>query len=184
MKRRNVLSLLGGSVIAWPLAARAQTPPKMLRIGVVSLVNQRTATFWVAFDRRMRELGYIEGQNLTIDFVDLNGQVDRYGNATKDVVGRKPDIIIAPGVERALMSAIAATDTLPIVMIAVDYDPFARGYVKSLARPGGYRRILPADRARDEAAAIDERGAARRGGGDRVLGRRIGGSMAGHSKCC
>jgi putative ABC transport system substrate-binding protein len=137
MKRRNVLSLLGGSVIAWPLAARAQTPPKMLRIGVVSLVNPRTATFWVAFDRRMRELGYIEGQNLTIDFVNLNGQVDRYGNATKDVVGRKPDIIIAPGVERALMSAIAATDTLPIVMIAVDYDPFARGYVKSLARPGG-----------------------------------------------
>ena len=63
MKRRNVLSLLGGSVIAWPLAARAQTPPKMLRIGVVSLVNPRTATFWVAFDRRMRELGYIEGQN-------------------------------------------------------------------------------------------------------------------------
>jgi putative ABC transport system substrate-binding protein len=85
----------------------------------------------------MRELGYVEGQNLTIDFVNLNGQIDRYGEATKEVVRRKPDIIIAPGVERALMSAIAATDTLPIVMIAVDYDPFARGYVKSLARPGG-----------------------------------------------
>jgi putative ABC transport system substrate-binding protein len=109
----------------------------MLRVGVVSLVNPRIATFWVAFDRRMRELGYVEGQNLTIDFVNLNSQNDRYGEATKEVVRRKPDIIIATGGERALMSAIAATDTLPIVMIAVDYDPFARGYVQNLARPGG-----------------------------------------------
>jgi putative tryptophan/tyrosine transport system substrate-binding protein len=136
VKRREFIALLGGGA-AWPLAARAQTPPKMLRVGVVSLVNPRTATFWVAFDRRMRELGYVEGQNLTIDFVNLNSQIDRYGEATKEVVRRKPDIIIATGGERALMSAIAATDTLPIVMIAVDYDPFARGYVQNLARPGG-----------------------------------------------
>ena len=127
MNRRDFITLLGGAAAAWPLAARAQTPPKMLRVGVVSLVNPRTATFWVAFDRRMRELGYVEGQNLTIDFVNLNGQIDRYGEATKEVVRRKPDIIIATGGERSLMSAIAATDTLPIVMIAVDYDPFARG---------------------------------------------------------
>ena len=137
MKRREFISLLGGAAAAWPLIARAQTPPKMLRVGVVSLANPRDATFWVAFDRRMRELGYVEGQNLIIDFVNLNGQVDRYDEATKEVVRRKPDIIIATGPERALMSAIAATDTLPIVMIAVDYDPFARGYVQSLARPGG-----------------------------------------------
>jgi len=77
MKRREFITLLGGGA-AWPLAARAQTPPKMLRVGVVSLVNPRTATFWVAFDRRMRELGYVEGQNLTIDFVNLNSQNDRY----------------------------------------------------------------------------------------------------------
>jgi ABC-type uncharacterized transport system substrate-binding protein len=137
MRRREFITLLGGAAAAWPLAARAQTPPKMLRVGVVSLVNPRTATFWVAFDRRMRELGYVDGQNLTIDFVNLNNQIDRYGEATKEVVRRKPDIIIATGGERALMSAIAATDTLPIVMIAVDYDPFARGYVQNLARPGG-----------------------------------------------
>jgi len=137
VKRREFIALLGGAAAVWPLAARAQTPPKMLRVGVVSLVNPRTATFWVAFDRRMRELGYVEGQNLTIDFVNLNSQIDRYGEATKEVVRRKPDIIIATGGERALMSAIAATDTLPIVMIAVDYDPFARGYVQNLARPGG-----------------------------------------------
>jgi putative ABC transport system substrate-binding protein len=137
LKRREFMMLLAGAAAARPLAASAQTPPKMLRVGVVSLVNPRTATFWVAFDRRMRELGYVEGQNLTMDFVNLNGQIDRYGEATKEVVWRKPDIIIATGVERALMSAIAATDTLPIVMIAVDYDPIARGYIRSLARPGG-----------------------------------------------
>ena len=49
MKRREFIALLGGAAAAWPLAARAQTPPKMLRVGVVSLVNPRTATFWVAF---------------------------------------------------------------------------------------------------------------------------------------
>jgi putative tryptophan/tyrosine transport system substrate-binding protein len=137
LKRRKFITLLGGAAAAWPLASRAQTPPKMLRVGVVSLANPRTTTFWVAFDRRMRELGYVEGQNLTIDFVNLNGQIERYGEATKEVVRRKADIIIATGPERGLTSAIAATDTLPIVMIAVDYDPFARGYVQSLARPGG-----------------------------------------------
>jgi putative ABC transport system substrate-binding protein len=137
LKRREFVTLLGGAAIAWPLAARAQMPPKMLRVGVVSLANPRTTTFWVAFDRRMRELGYVEGQNLTIDFVNLNGQIERYGESTKEVVRRKPDIIIATGPERGLTSAIVATDTLPIVMIAVDYDPFARGYVQRLARPGG-----------------------------------------------
>ena len=137
MKRREFITLLGGAAVAWPLAARAQTPPKMLRIGIVSLVNPRTATFWIAFERRMRELGYVEGQNLTIDFVNLNSQIDRYSEATKEVVRRKPDIIIATGGERALISAIAATDRLPIVMIAVDYDPFVRGYIQNFARPGG-----------------------------------------------
>jgi putative tryptophan/tyrosine transport system substrate-binding protein len=136
VKRRQFITLLGGAA-AWPVALRAQTPPKMLRIGIVSLANPRATTFWVVFERRMRELGYVEGQNLTIDFVNLNGQIDRYSEATKEVVRRGPDIIIATGVERALMSAIAATDRLPIVMIAVDYDPFVRGYIQSLARPGG-----------------------------------------------
>jgi putative ABC transport system substrate-binding protein len=132
----------------------------------------------------MRELGYVEGQNLTIDFVNLNSQIDRYGEVTKEVVRRKPDIIIATGGERALMSAIAATDTLPIVMIAVDYDPFARGYVQNLARPGGtvtgvffqqielamkrlqlMKEALPTWRRRP------------------YSGTTVGGSMAGDSKC-
>jgi putative ABC transport system substrate-binding protein len=134
LRRREFITLLGGSAAAWPLAARAQQP-KMLRIGVVSAINPRTAWIWVAFDQRMRELGYIEGQNLAVEFMNLDGQVERYGEATKELVQRNVDIIVAPGIELALKSALAATDTLPIVIIAIDYDPIAKGYVKSLARP-------------------------------------------------
>ena len=134
MRRREFVTLLGGAA-AWPFAARAQQP-RMLRIGSVSSINPRSAFFWVAFDQRMRELGYIEGQNLAVEFINLNGRIDRYGEETKELVRRNVDIIIAPGNELALKSALAATDTLPIVITAVDYDPLALNYVTSLARPG------------------------------------------------
>jgi ABC-type uncharacterized transport system substrate-binding protein len=135
VRRREFIAFVGGAAAAWPLAARAQQP-RMLRIGTVSSINPRTEFFWVAFDQRMRELGYIEGQNLTVDFINLNGQIDRYGEATKELVRRNVDIIIAPGNELALRSALAATDSLPIVITAVEYDPLALNYVTSLARPG------------------------------------------------
>src|SRR5262249_39661688 len=135
MRRREFVTLLGGAA-AWPFAARAQQPRRMLRIGSVSSINPRNAFFWVAFDQRMRELGYIEGQNLAVEFINLNGRIDRYGEATKELVRRNVDIIIAPGNELALKSALAATDSLPIVITAVDYDPLALNYVTGLARPG------------------------------------------------
>jgi len=95
MKRREFITLLGGGA-AWPLSARAQQP-RMLRIGSVSSINPRSAFFWVAFDQRMRELGYVEGQNLAVEFINLNGRIDRYGEETKELVRRNVDIIIAPG---------------------------------------------------------------------------------------
>jgi putative ABC transport system substrate-binding protein len=136
MGRREFVGLIGGAV-TWPITARAQRPRKSLRIGVVTAVNPRTTSFWRAFDQRMLELGYIEGENLSFDFVNLNNQLDRYDAESKALVGRGVDVIIAPGLEAALKSAMSATKTIPIVVIAVDYDPFARGYVASLARPGG-----------------------------------------------
>jgi putative tryptophan/tyrosine transport system substrate-binding protein len=135
MKRRELLTLLGGAAVCWPRMVSAQQA-KVLRIGVVSSINPRTVSYWVAFDKRLRELGYIEGQNLDVDFVNLGGQLNRYADETRKLVARKPHIIIAPGVELAVKSAVAATQTLPIVMIAIDYDPLALGYVASLARPG------------------------------------------------
>ena len=136
MRRREFLGVLGGAA-AWPLTARAQAPSTLLRVGVVSGATPRTATPFAPLDQRLLELGYVEGQNLALEFIPLNGQVDRYGEAMKELVRRKVDVIIAWGPEIALKAAIAASDTLPIVMAAIDYDPFVPGYVASLARPGG-----------------------------------------------
>lgn len=134
--RREFISALSSMAFAWPLAARAQQV-KVLRIGVVSAINSWTASFWVAFYQRMRELGYIEGQNLDVDFVNLSGHLDRYAYETRKLVARNPDVIIAPGNELALKSAVEASDKVPIVVVAIDYDPIALGYAASLARPGG-----------------------------------------------
>jgi putative ABC transport system substrate-binding protein len=85
----------------------------------------------------MPELGYVEGQNYTMDYIDLQGRIERYDDAMRQLVERKADIIIAFGPEQALKAAAAATKIIPIVMAAIDYDPFALGYVNSLARPTG-----------------------------------------------
>jgi putative ABC transport system substrate-binding protein len=136
-RRREFITLLGGAAVTWPCAAIAQTSPKMLRIGFVSGALARTEPVYVAIDRRLRELGYFEGQNLAAEFIELKGQFDRYDEAMKELVRRKVDIIFATGPEIALKSALAATDTIPIVFVAVDYDPLALGYVSSLARHTG-----------------------------------------------
>jgi len=75
------------------------------------------------FAPRMNELGYVEGQNLTLDYIDLQGRADRYGLAMQQLVERQAVIIIAFGPEEALKAALAATKTIPIVMAAIDYDP-------------------------------------------------------------
>jgi putative ABC transport system substrate-binding protein len=133
MRRRDFITLLGGTAV-WPFAARAQTS-KTLRMGIVS-INPRTSPIWMAFLQRLRELGHIEGQNFTPEFV-LGGSPDTYYEGMKELVRRNVDLLIATGNEIALKSALAATNSLPIVMVASDYDPLARGYVTNLARPSG-----------------------------------------------
>jgi putative ABC transport system substrate-binding protein len=118
-----------------PRRAVAQQPA-MLRVAT-GTPQPRGQSFLQGFDKRMPELGYIEGQNYTMDFVDLQGQLERYGDVMRQLVERKPDVILAFGPEQALKAASAATKTIPIVMAAIDYDPFALGYVTSLARPTG-----------------------------------------------
>ena len=135
MKRREFITVLGGA-LAWPLAARAQQPAKkILRVGTVSAVQQSSPQ-WAAFMRRMAELGYEEGKNFVFDFVPAANE-EEYETGYRPLAAREPDIILATGPEIALKSALAATRTLPIVMIAIDYDPFAHGYVTNLARPSG-----------------------------------------------
>jgi putative tryptophan/tyrosine transport system substrate-binding protein len=136
MKRREFITLLGGTAATWPLAARAQqSAKKMLRVGTVS-GTQQSSPQWAAFLARMAELGYQEGKTFVFDFVPAASE-EEYETGYRTLAAREPDIIIATGLEIALKSAMAATRTLPIVMIAIDYDPFARGYVTSLARPSG-----------------------------------------------
>jgi putative tryptophan/tyrosine transport system substrate-binding protein len=133
VRRREFMALLGAAA-ALPLAARAQQP-KRLRVGAAS-VQSRTAPIYVAFVKRMAELGYEEGKNFTFEFVQAPN-VAGYSAAFRDIADRGVDIMLATGPEADLKAAIAVAGTHPIVMIAVDFDPFARGYVKSLARPGG-----------------------------------------------
>ena len=108
----------------------------MFRVGALSPLPRARALIQ-GFEARMRELGYVEGQNYTLDWTDLQGQSERYPAAMQGLVDRKVDVIIASGPEDALKAATAASKTIPIVMAAIDYDPFALGYVTSLARPTG-----------------------------------------------
>jgi len=137
MRRRTFFNGLTATAaaVALPRGAMAQAPA-MLRVGGCS-PQPRARSFLQGFDRRMPELGYVEGQNYTMDYIDLQGQMERYGDAMRQLVERKPDVILAFGPEQALKAATAATKAIPIVMAAIDYDPFTLGYVSSLARPTG-----------------------------------------------
>ena len=135
MRRREVIALLGGSAAAWPLSVRGQQPPSFLRVGA-SGVQPRTTAIFVAFVERMAELGYEEGKNFSFEFVQA-ANVAGYDAAYRQLADRNVDILLAFGPEVALRAALATAGTRPIVMVAVDYDPLARGYVRNLARPGG-----------------------------------------------
>jgi len=120
-----------------PLAATAASEPmKIFRLGVLSPTVPGPG--YRAFVQRLQQLGWEEGRNLQIDFVQFdNSDTDRSLAMTAALVGRGIDAIYAIGPELAVKSAVAATKTIPIAMQANDYDPLALGYVASLARPGG-----------------------------------------------
>jgi putative ABC transport system substrate-binding protein len=131
--RRKFIAAFG-SAAAWPLVVRAQQPA-MTRVGIVT-IQPRTASMYAAFDQRLRELGYVEGQNLALDYVNPERQAGGNAGAIEELLRWKVDIILVT-YQSTLKAALEAGVTVPIVMVAVDYDPLALGYVKSLARPGG-----------------------------------------------
>ena len=138
MKRREVMAGVVAAAGAEWLArsGAAQDRPKKLRVGFVSIANPRNSMPWSAFETRLHELGYIEGQNLEIDYTNLDGRIEGAREAVRAQVARKADVLLTL-TEIVLREAIAATTTLPIVMAAIDYDPLKLGYVTSLARPDG-----------------------------------------------
>jgi putative tryptophan/tyrosine transport system substrate-binding protein len=119
------------------LSAGAAEPTKMFRVGIVAATVSRSAPHWVGFEQRLRDLGFVEGQNLAVDFLSLEGKLEGLPAAMAELVKRKVDVIVAPGLEVVLKAAMQATDTIPVVMVAINFDPLLLGYVPSLARPGG-----------------------------------------------
>jgi ABC-type uncharacterized transport system substrate-binding protein len=136
MRRRDFIVMAGAAAFAWPHVARAQQAGRLVRIGIVS-GQPRTASIWVSFGQRLRELGYREGENLAFEYVDAHGEPRLIDEAMREFVRRKVDMIVASGNDIVLKSAIAATTIVPIIMVAIDYDPVERGYVKTLSHPGG-----------------------------------------------
>jgi putative ABC transport system substrate-binding protein len=133
MRRREFFGLAAGAAAAWPLVAQAQQAKSVLRIGVAQFEPRPPHS---PFERRMGELGYKEGVNWILDYVQI-GPDKSLEDAYREIAARNPDILLAWGPEAALKAGLAASQTTPIVMIAIDYDPIAHGYASSLARPGG-----------------------------------------------
>ena len=131
MRRRAFISLLGGAA-AWPLAARAQQAKKP-RIGVLVVANPEP--FWGQFRDGLRELGYVEGQNIEFEFRSANGQLNTLPDLAANLVQLKVDIIVANQTP-AVLAAKQATNDIPIIMAPAG-DPVGTGLVVSLARPGG-----------------------------------------------
>jgi len=109
---------------------------KVPRIGIFQ-TSESPATIWEAFRQGLRDLGYVEGQNLVIEFRSAEGHVERLPALVAELVQRNVDVLIAGGPEVNLRTARQATSTIPIVMVATDYDPIALGYIAGLPRPGG-----------------------------------------------
>jgi putative ABC transport system substrate-binding protein len=136
MKRREFIKGITGSIAAWPLAVQAQRAS----IPMIAFVSGRSADASVsvaaAFRKGLNETGYVEGQNVVVEYHWLEGQYDRLPAVIADLVRRRVAVIAVPGSAPAILAAKAATTTIPIVF-GIAQDPVQLGLVTNLARPGG-----------------------------------------------
>jgi putative ABC transport system substrate-binding protein len=135
MERRRFIEVIAGGLLAAPLAAEAQQAAKIARIGYLTPNLAAFPHLQEAFRQGLRDLGYVEGGNVVIEYRDAEGKFERLPTLAAELVALKVDVIVAPGTPQAL-AAKQTTRTLPIVFAAVA-DPVASGVVTSLAQPGG-----------------------------------------------
>src|SRR5436190_18556051 len=133
MRRREFITLLGGAAVAWPIGARAQQVEKIYRIGILEPIPAaRNAANLDALRKGLRELGYVEGRNLVIEYRSADGRAERFPDLAVELVRLKVDLIVTRGTP-ATNAAKSATETIPVVMAAM--RPLA--VVSSLAQPSG-----------------------------------------------
>jgi len=135
MKRREFITLVGSATVAWPLAAVAQQPA-MPVIGFLSSFSSN-ARFAAAFNQGLKEVGFIEGQNLAIEYRYAEGRYDRLPALAQELVRERVTAIFATGSNAPALAAKAATNTIPIVFASGGGDPVNAGLVVSINRPGG-----------------------------------------------
>jgi len=136
LRRRQFVALLGGAAAAWPLAARAQQPGMLPTIGYLGSATPTTQGQLVAaFVQRLRELGWIEGRTIAIEYRWAEGRAERAAEIAAELVRRKVDVIVTSGTA-VVVAAMQATSVIPIVFAAAG-DPVGTGLIASLARPGG-----------------------------------------------
>src|SRR5262245_20406913 len=131
LKRREFITLLGGAATAWPVSARGQQ--KLPTIGFLGASGSSSESLWTAaFVQRLRELGWVEGRSIAIEYRWGEGRAERFDEVAAEFVQRKVDVIVVPGA--AVVATKRATSVIPIVF-PVAGDPLGAGLVASLARP-------------------------------------------------
>ena len=136
MRRREFITLLGGVAAAWPFAARAQQSARLPTIGFLGANTPSAQSQWTAaFERRLRELGWIEGRNVAIEYRWAESRFERSPEIIAEFIRLKVDVIVTHGTVN-VVAAKAATLVIPIVFAAVA-DPVGNNLVAGLARPGG-----------------------------------------------
>jgi putative ABC transport system substrate-binding protein len=136
MRRREVIKVLGGAAATWPLAAWAQRAARTFRIGYLALLPGEDATLMKPFSQRLQELGYSEGNNLTLEYRSAEGRPERLAQLATELAQANPDVLVAGLGTLAAKAVAAATHTIPVVFTNVG-DPVGAGLVASLARPSG-----------------------------------------------